>query len=132
MKLGYLEPSSEDQRFHIEEAAARSGISAVIVEKDFWVSWLLGVIFNSEFSDSLVFKGGMSLSKAFRVIERFSEEIELSLSPEFLDLPAAGESRTHATKWMEYAEYACGEEVPARIAPVLDLSCGLTKRDCSG
>lgn len=120
MKLGFLALSLDDRRLYVEEAAARRGISAVIVEKDFWVSWLLGVIFNSEFSDSLVFKGGTSLSKVFRVIERFSEDIDLSLSPEFLDLPQAGESRTQATKWMKNAEAACGEVVRTRIAPVLE------------
>lgn len=120
MKLGFLKLSPDDRRLYIEEAAARRGISAVIVEKDFWVSWLLGVIFSSEFSNSLVFKGGTSLSKAFKVIERFSEDIDLSLSPEFLNLPPAGESRTQATKWMKHAEAACGDAVLTRISPVLE------------
>ena len=53
------------------------GIDPVIVEKDFWVCWLLGRIFStSELGDTCVFKGGTSLSKVFHAIERFSEDSE--------------------------------------------------------
>ena len=53
-----------------------------MVEKDFWVSWVLAVLFaHREFGQQLVFKGGTSLSKVFGVIERFSEDIDLSVSP---------------------------------------------------
>jgi predicted nucleotidyltransferase component of viral defense system len=53
-------------------------------------------VFKSEFTGSLVFKGGTSLSKVFGVIDRFSEDIDLSLSPAFLQLPEAGSSRNQA------------------------------------
>ena len=49
-----------------------------IVEKDFWVCYMLDCLFNySEFKDAFVFKGGTSLSKSYHVIERFSEDIDL-------------------------------------------------------
>jgi len=48
------------------------------------------VLFRSQFRDSLVFKGGTSLSKVFQEIDRFSEDIELSLSPALLGLLAGG------------------------------------------
>ena len=79
MKLAFLELPPEERRLYIEQAAIRWNISPVVLEKDFWVCWLLGVLFESEFAGSLVFKGGTSLSKVFGVIERFSEDIELSL-----------------------------------------------------
>jgi hypothetical protein len=81
---------------------------------------LLGVLFGSQFADALVFKGGTSLSKVFGVIDRFSEDIDLSLSPEFLKLPKAGASRTQANKWMKNAEAACGVAVEKQIAPRLE------------
>lgn len=65
---------------------------------------MLGILFESEFAGSLVFKGGTSLSKVFGVIERFSEDIDLSVSPAFLNLPDAGTSRNQANKWMAVAE----------------------------
>jgi hypothetical protein len=69
-----------------------------------------------------VFKGGTSLSKVFGVIERFSEDIDLSLSPEFLKLPEAGTSRNQANKWMIRAEVACGAAVRDRIGPVMEAT----------
>jgi predicted nucleotidyltransferase component of viral defense system len=84
MRLSFLTLPHDERRLYIEQAAIRRNVSAVVLEKDFWVCWLLGLLFGSEFAGSLVFKGGTSLSKVFGVIERFSEDIDLSLSPEFL------------------------------------------------
>ena len=67
-----------------------------------------------------MFKGGTSLSKVFGVIDRFSEDIDLSLSPAFLKLPDAGTSRNQADKWMKQAEAACGISVRSQIAPALE------------
>lgn len=122
MKLGFLELPDEERRLYVEQAATRRNVSPVIMEKDFWVCWLLGILFKSEFADSLVFKGGTSLSKVFGVIERFSEDIDLSLSPEFLQLPEAGTSRNQANKWMEKAEAVCTAAVRDRINPAMEAS----------
>ena len=84
--------------------------------------WLLGILFESEFADSLVFKGGTSLSKVFGVIDRFSEDIDLSLSPVFLKLPEAGTSRNQASKWLKAAEAACATAVQDKIGPVLEAA----------
>jgi hypothetical protein len=107
---------------YLEQAALQRNVSTVILEKDFWVCWLLAVLFGSEFGDALVCKGGTSLSKVFGVIERFSKDIDLSLSPEFLRLPEAGTSRNQANKWMKHAEAACGVAVPKQIAPALEVA----------
>src|ERR1700674_3126667 len=106
-------------------------MSPVILEKDFWVCWLLGILFESEFAGSLVFKGGTSLSKVFGVIERFSEDIDLSLSPTFLNLPEAGTSRNQANKWMIRSEAACGAAVRNQIRPAMEAAVDavLGKRD---
>src|SRR5947209_17296475 len=122
MKLGFLELPADERRLYIEQAAVRRNASPVVLEKDFWACWLLGILFESEFASSLVFKGGTSLSKVFGVIERFSEDIDLSLSPEFLKLPEAGTSRNQANKWMAKAEAACGAAVRNQIRPVLEAA----------
>lgn len=122
MKLGFLKLSSDEQRLYIEQAAFQRNISPVIMEKDFWVCWLLGILFESEFADSLIFKGGTSLSKVFGAINRFSEDIDLSLSPTFLRLPQAGETRTQADKWIKKAEIACEVAVQTQIMPALESS----------
>ena len=71
MKLAFLELPADERRLYIEQAAVRRNITPVVLEKDFWVCWLLGILFESEFAGSLVFKGGTSLSKVFGAIERF-------------------------------------------------------------
>ena len=75
-----------DRRDLFSEAAARRGnISAGVIEKDFWVCWTLKQIFALGPSPAqLIFKGGTSLSKVYGIIERFSEDIDLSLSREDL------------------------------------------------
>lgn len=119
MRLAFLELPAEERRLYVEQAAIQRNLSPVVLEKDFWVCWLLGILFESEFAGSLVFKGGTSLSKVFGVIERFSEDVDLSLSPEFLKLPEAGNSRNQANKWMAKAEAECATAVRTKIGPVL-------------
>lgn len=122
MKLGFLDLPSDERRLYIEQAALRRNVSPVVLEKDFWVCWLLGILFESPFAGNLVFKGGTSLSKVFGVIERFSEDIDLSLSPAFLSLPEAGKSRNQATKWMAKAEVACGIAVRDQISAAMEAA----------
>lgn len=131
MRLGFLALPEDERRLYIEQAAIRQSLSPVILEKDFWVCWLLGILFESEFAASLVFKGGTSLSKVFGVIDRFSEDIDLSLSPAFLKLPEAGMTRNQANKWMTKVEAACGAAVQNQMAPVLETAVAdvLGKRD---
>jgi hypothetical protein len=129
MKIDFLALPDDERRLYIEQAAIRRSLSPVIMEKDFWVCWLLGILFESEFAGDLVFKGGTSLSKVFGVIDRFSEDIDLSLSPQFLNLPEAGKSRTQANKWMAKAEAACGLAVQSLIAPVLEAAAHETLGD---
>jgi predicted secreted protein len=58
--------------------------SSPAAEKDWWVVHTLSVIFSLDCADSLIFKGGTSLSKGWNVIQRFSEDIDLALDREFL------------------------------------------------
>lgn len=55
------------------------------VEKDLWVMIALQAIFSTELAAHLVFKGGTSLSKAWGIIERFSEDIDLAIDRSFFD-----------------------------------------------
>jgi hypothetical protein len=62
------------------ETAARKGLADAIVEKDFWVCWVLHQIFTiEEFAGRVLFKGGTSLSKVFHAINRFSEDLDLAV-----------------------------------------------------
>src|SRR5829696_1618308 len=125
MKSEFFNRTTDDQATIIREVAARRNISAVMVEKDFWVSWTLAVLFaHSDFCDQLVFKGGTSLSKVFSVIERFSEDIDLSVSPDFVGINEQwvekAESRSKRSDRMEQLEAACTKTVKKQIAPELE------------
>ena len=76
-------PELRDEAF--QETAAQLGMSKAIIEKDFWVCWSLKQLFAlPSFGEQMIFKGGTSLSKAYDVIHRFSEDVDLSLDREQL------------------------------------------------
>jgi hypothetical protein len=62
-------------------AATRLGTAVQNVEKDFWVCWTLDALLNGlpTAGPRLLFKGGTSLSKAFGLISRFSEDIDITV-----------------------------------------------------
>ncbi len=88
--LEILRASEADRRGLFLSAAARLGTAVQHVEKDFWVCWTLDAMFNGLSSDSprLLFKGGTSLSKSFGLIDRFSEDIDITVFRDDLGQPA--------------------------------------------
>jgi Nucleotidyl transferase AbiEii toxin, Type IV TA system len=64
----------------LDAAAERLGISPTAVEKDYWVSEVLRVL-GREYDGDFIFKGGTSLSKGYRLVERFSEDIDILVLP---------------------------------------------------
>ncbi|MDT0621134.1 nucleotidyl transferase AbiEii/AbiGii toxin family protein [Croceitalea vernalis] len=75
--------SEEDRRVVINQVSSKTGLLPVAVEKDLWVMIALNAIFSTELAEHLVFKGGTSLSKAWGIIERFSEDIDLAIDRSF-------------------------------------------------
>jgi len=67
MRLEFVRLPPDERWLYIEQVAVRKNVLPVIIEKDFWVSWMLAVLFSSRFANALVFKGGTSLSKVFGV-----------------------------------------------------------------
>jgi hypothetical protein len=82
--IGWLKLSDEQRKTSLEQAAARSGITVKAIEKDWWVTLTLKALFTGKYKEHLIFKGGTSLSKCWRLIERFSEDIDIALDPEVL------------------------------------------------
>jgi hypothetical protein len=70
--------SAGDRKEALAVAASSSGRPAYLLEKDAWVVWALSALFRSPFAKHLVFKGGTSLSKAYKAIDRFSEDIDVT------------------------------------------------------
>ncbi|MDR0507484.1 MAG: nucleotidyl transferase AbiEii/AbiGii toxin family protein [Dysgonamonadaceae bacterium] len=69
--------------FIIENIAEKTKLSPDAVEKDWWVTMTLKALFSCECTDHIVFKGGTSLSKAWNLIERFSEDIDIAIDRKF-------------------------------------------------
>ena len=77
--------SKEDKRFIFDTASLKMKIHPAIIEKDFWVCYILDYLFyTSKYKDYFTFKGGTSLSKAYNVISRMSEDIDLILDWQLL------------------------------------------------
>lgn len=91
MNIDFLEiikANPEDRHELFLSSANRLGTTLKNVEKDFWVCWVLDLIFNGRLDDEprLLFKGGTSLSKAYSLISRFSEDIDITVFREDLGL----------------------------------------------
>lgn len=72
--------SADERRELFRNTAEKMGLPDAIIEKDFWVCYTLDYLFHrSPWKDNITFKGGTSLSKAYKLINRFSEDIDLIL-----------------------------------------------------
>jgi Nucleotidyl transferase AbiEii toxin, Type IV TA system len=94
MKPGYqqiISSSSADRRDLFVATARRVGTTEQNVEKDFWVCWTMAVLFEERpvGAPRLLFKGGTSLSKAFGLIQRFSEDIDITVFRDDLGAPVS-------------------------------------------
>lgn len=119
-------PSAE-RLLIINEAAGRLGLVPLIVEKDFWVCWTLARIFELEaVAPHIVFKGGTSLSKVFGAIQRFSEDIDLAVSPQALGFAPAALDEAPSASARRKRVHALGAEceryVSEQIRPALEAA----------
>jgi len=79
--INYFELSKDQQQMVLAQAANKTGLPVHAVEKDLWVTVVLQMVFALPVANHLVFKGGTSLSKVWKVICRFSEDIDLAIDP---------------------------------------------------
>ena len=81
--MNWFELAIEDRRILLQQASTQSAINEKALEKDLWVTLVLRAVFKTKCAPYLHFKGGTSLSKAWQVIDRFSEDIDLSIDRSF-------------------------------------------------
>lgn len=78
--LNFLNFPDSRRRIVYEQIALKTGISDPrAIEKDLWVTTILQIVFSLPYADRFVFKGGSSLSKVWKLIKRFSEDIDLAI-----------------------------------------------------
>ena len=84
MNNNWIQLSEADRKAILEQVSVRTGYIVQAVEKDWWVTTVLEALFSLPFSSQLSFKGGTSLSKCWKLINRFSEDIDITLTREQL------------------------------------------------
>lgn len=113
--------------FH-EVSSRRGNIGPVLVEKDFWVCWVLKRIFTMVSPPAgLIFKGGTSLSKVYVAIDRFSEDVDLSFDRAALGFggandPANAPSKKKAEKRVDELAAACQQMIQDAFLPQLETA----------
>ncbi len=122
----FFQLSRADQLEVLNTAADTSGMPPHLLEKDIWVVWSLRHLFSGPYAEHLVFKGGTSLSKAYGVIRRFSEDVDLTYDIRAIagdlightgsPLPA---SKSQEKKWSKEIRARLASWVDGEIAPQL-------------
>jgi hypothetical protein len=121
----FLRLPRDERYLYFVQTAERLRLSPQIVEKDFWVCWTLQTLFALPcLGASLIFKGGTSLSKVFQLIERFSEDIDVSIDRTSLGFggaqdPAAAPSAKERDRRIDRLKAACQQTIVDRVQPAL-------------
>lgn len=128
MAESYFSLSDEDRAEVLELGRERTGRPAHLLEKDIWVVWTLGALFGSPVGSDLTFKGGTSLSKAYRIIDRFSEDLDLTYDIRKLiaDLTRSEEflptSRSQASKWTKAVRDRLPDWIAGAVQPAIQAA----------
>jgi hypothetical protein len=121
----FAKRKAAERQPYFEETATRRNSTTTAIEKDFWICWSLKHLFVLKAIPELRFKGGTSLSKVFRLIDRFSEDIDISIDRAALgfsgerDLANPKLSATKRRALDEDLRAAITEEVQAKLLPKL-------------
>lgn len=94
-----------------------TGMNQVAIEKDWWVTVTLKALFQTDCQESLIFKGGTSLSKGFSIIERFSEDIDLAISHSFFGIEKTSKNQRDKLRKMarKYIHKTLSTQLDAKL-----------------
>ncbi len=114
--------SNEERAAVFDECSERLKINSAFIEKDFWVCLLLDYLFHkSQIARHIAFKGGTCLSKAYKAIDRFSEDIDLILDWRVLgyeaDEPWLTRSKTQQVKFNDEANERTAAFLQSTLIP---------------
>jgi hypothetical protein len=106
----------------IEATAQLKGIPAIYIEKDYWVTYALYLIFKDEIGKETIFKGGTALSKCFDLIHRFSEDIDLVI------MRSDGETDNQLKKKIKRISKVVENDMPERQVDGLTVKMGMNRK----
>lgn len=121
----YISMTNKRRRLVCEQTGAQTGLFESSVEKDFWVCWILEKLFSlPDIGNGLTFKGGTSLSKGWKLIERFSEDIDIVIDRTLLGFagdqsPDSAPSDKQTKKRLESLSHAAQSFVMETLQPAL-------------
>jgi hypothetical protein len=122
--IDWFKINDERKRLILNQANAATGLPVHAIEKDWWVTLSLQTIFSTPWKNNLVFKGGTSLSKAWGLIQRFSEDIDLAIDRTVLGFPEEFVSYTQVAKLRKKASAFIATDFKAGLEMAL-LHSGL-------
>lgn len=133
----FLQMAGQERALFCEQAEARTGLSRQSIEKDFWVCWTLDRLFcMAQWGPEFTFKGGTSLSKAWGLIRRFSEDIDIVISRPFLGVregndPESALSKKQRAKRLADLKNICRHKIADDLHPALAASIAEALPDTS-
>ena len=135
----FVRLSSDERRLYFVQTAERMRLSPQIIEKDFWVCWTLRELFAlPDIGSMLIFKGGTSLSKAYRLIERFSEDVDISMDRAGLGFgdeasdPEAVISGNERRRRINRLKEACQHKIVDELKPMMIKTIEAALGDAQG
>lgn len=117
----------EDLRDAFTIVADRKGVLPLVVEKDFWITWCLNKLFSLPLPVGMVFKGGTSLSKGYNLINRLSEDCDITLNRASLGFegdkdPLVVSSRKKRDKLLNELKAVCSDFVGSNLKAAVQES----------
>ncbi len=117
----FINLTNEQKTRIFTQAGVRANLPAFAVEKDWWVTEMLRIVFSLPYAEAFVFKGGTSLSKGYDLINRFSEDIDLAIDRAYFDME--GElSRSQIQKLRKKSAKFISTELLADITEAIEKS----------
>ncbi|MDM0057469.1 nucleotidyl transferase AbiEii/AbiGii toxin family protein [Variovorax fucosicus] len=127
----FFDLSADERLEALAQAADASGRPPHLLEKDVWVVWSLRHLFAAPYAPHLVFKGGTSLSKAYGVIQRFSEDVDLTYDIRAIAANLIGDagvplpaSKSQEKKWSKEIRARLADWVATNVVPLLQQDLG--------
>ena len=119
---------TDRRRILCEQASAELGLTAGSIEKDFWVCWTLRELFRlPDVGAHLTFKGGTSLSKGWRLIKRFSEDIDVVIDRDLLGIdghlrPEGAAGSKERRRRLDALSDRCRQLIRERLLPAFGVA----------
>ncbi|MDE2759734.1 MAG: nucleotidyl transferase AbiEii/AbiGii toxin family protein [Paracoccaceae bacterium] len=122
MNVHYFSLNLNQKREILNTYSANMGKQPDILEKDIWICWVLQILFSNPKLHSMVFKGGTSLSKCYGIINRFSEDVDITLDYKGFqkDFNPFNETKTQINKKSNAIKAQVEEYIENTIRPFLE------------